>query len=364
VLTILGIATAITTLVGLVGILDTALLTLDRTEEEAFQDYPDRMTVYLNNFYPLTHAEAFVDSPAISMAEPAVRLGGKVMRGDVEFAVMIDALDLDNELWTPTVIAGSRHSTALGVLLSEKAADDLGIEPGDTITLEHPRRTGLFAYDMVRTEVKVSGIHADAWRTTVYMDLDQVGMMGLEGVANIIHVNPAAGISRFDAKNAMFQYPSVASVIAVFDAVQANRSILDEVLAFLSGVEIAVFVLAFLIAFNSTNINMSERAREIATMFAFGLHIRTVTRMAMLENLITGILGTLIGTGLGVLTLFWFFVERMPEIVPEAQFNVTLSPTTALLTVLLGVIVVALTPLLTVRKMVRMDIPSTLRVME
>ena len=31
-------------------------------------------------------------------------------------------------------------------------------------------------------------------------------------------------------------------------------------------------MLAFLIAFNSTNIDMHERSREIATMFAFGLH--------------------------------------------------------------------------------------------
>ena len=39
--------------------------------------------------------------------------------------------------------------------------------------------------------------------------------------------------------------------------------------AFMTLVALAVLVMAFLIAFNSTSINVDERAREIATLFAF-----------------------------------------------------------------------------------------------
>ena len=53
VLTILGIATAITTLIGLAGILDSAQLSLARIRREAYQNHPDRLTVYLNNVYPV-----------------------------------------------------------------------------------------------------------------------------------------------------------------------------------------------------------------------------------------------------------------------------------------------------------------------
>ena len=52
--------------------------------------------------------------------------------------------------------------------------------------------------------------------------------------------------------------------------------------------------LAFLIAFNSTSINVTSAA-AIATPFAFGLPLRTVVRMAMVENLITGAFGTVSG---------------------------------------------------------------------
>ena len=78
---------------------------------------------------------------------------------------------------------------------------------------------------------------------------------------------------------------------------------MDLLSCFMGAIYVAglvVTALAFLlIAFNSTSISVDERAREIATMFAFGLPVRTVTRMSMLENLITGVLGTLLGMGLG-----------------------------------------------------------------
>jgi len=50
--------------------------------------------------------------------------------------------------------------------------------------------------------------------------------------------------------------------------------------------------------------------------------------------------------------------------VPDIGFVITISAETVLLAALLGVVVVALTPLVSIRRMRKMDIPSTLRVME
>ncbi len=148
------------------------------------------------------------------------------------------------------------------------------------------------------------------------------------------------------------------------EAVESAEGVMEEVVLFLSGVQIAALVMAFLIAFNSTNINMNEREREIATMFAFGVPVRTVTRMAMIENFITGVLGTLLGIGLGVLFSTWFMTVKLVQIVPSIRMPITISTTTLALAIFTGVVVTTLTPLLTMRKMLAMDIPSTLRVME
>jgi putative ABC transport system permease protein len=133
---------------------------------------------------------------------------------------------------------------------------------------------------------------------------------------------------------------------------------------FLRVVQVVVLVLAFLIAFNSTSINVDERVREIATMFAFGLPIRTVTRMQIIENMLIGIMGTLVGIVLGWLTLQAFIGTRLEEQLEDINFIAAVEPTTILISAILGVLVVALTPLLSIRKMSKMDIPSTLRVME
>jgi putative ABC transport system permease protein len=367
-LTVLGIATAITTLIGLTGMLDSASRALDQIKQEAYQNHPGRLTVFLNNVYPI-YSGPITDlshSSALATTEPALRVPGSAIHGDTEFRVLIEALDLDNDLWTPTVTAGHRYASTNrpGVLISRSAAVDLGIDVGDTFILELPRRTGLFTYQMIKTEVEVTGLHADPWRMFVYMDYSQAGLMDLDGMANVLYTDSAAEDGEVGARRALFESPHVASIVSVQDSVKSTGSVLDEVIRFLSGVQIAVLALAFLIAFNSTNINISERAREIATMFAFGVPVRTVIRMTMLENCITGILGTLLGFGFGALILIWFVTRRMPVILPEMRLSVTLSITTVTLAFLVGVVVVTLTPLLTVRKMARMDIPSALRVME
>jgi len=48
----------------------------------------------------------------------------------------------------------------------------------------------------------------------------------------------------------------------------------------------------------------------------------------------------------------------------EIQFIITISPFSIFAAVVLGVVVVGITPLICVRKLHRIDIPSTLRVLE
>jgi putative ABC transport system permease protein len=186
----------------------------------------------------------------------------------------------------------------------------------------------------------------------------------LDGLTNIVWINPAPGISRGEVERALFDQAGVASVQPVSSMVDSFESLMNSFLGVMYIVAFAVSLLAFLITFNSTSINVDERAREIATMFAFGLPVGTATRMTMLENLITGMLGTILGIGLGYVVLVWMMTERMATQFRTIQFRIVVSPATIAVAVVIGVMVVALTPLLNIRKMARMDIPSTLRVME
>jgi putative ABC transport system permease protein len=183
-------------------------------------------------------------------------------------------------------------------------------------------------------------------------------------VTNYLVVQPAAGVSADDVKLALMNQPGVASVQAISEFSNAFKDTMDLFTSILWVIRVIVMIMAFLIAFNSTSINVDERVREIATMFAFGLPIRTVTRMQMIENLVIGLLGTVVGVVLGWEVLNALLVARVQEQLADFNFIVRISTSTLVISVMLGVLVVALTPLLSIRRMSRMNIPDTLRVME
>ena len=97
-------------------------------------------------------------------------------------------------------------------------------------------------------------------------------------------INPAAGASRGAVESALFNQAGVASVQPVSGLVNSFESLMSSFLGVLYIVAFTVSLLAFLITYNSTSINVDERAREIATMFAFGLPVGTATRMAMQQR--------------------------------------------------------------------------------
>lgn len=123
-------------------------------------------------------------------------------------------------------------------------------------------------------------------------------------------------------------------------------------------------MLAALIAFNSASINADERAREYATIFAFGVPVRTVLRMAMAESVVVGLVGTALGLVLGRLVLQWLIDVLLPRTTPDITVTIALSAATFGKALAMGVLAVGLAPLLTARRLARMDLPSTLRVVE
>jgi putative ABC transport system permease protein len=84
----------------------------------------------------------------------------------------------------------------------------------------------------------------------------------------------------------------------------------------------------------------------------------------MAESSLVGLLGALGGVGLGWALLRFIVEVRVPDVLPEIGMRATLSAGTLLAAGLVGVVAVALAPLLTVRRLRRMDVPAALRVVE
>jgi putative ABC transport system permease protein len=371
-LTVLGVAMAIVLMTALVGFLDSFIATMDQGEDAYLHEGASRLLVSLDFFYPVTHDRVTAiqnlnredGTPLFTQVETALVLDGKLIHGSQKLDAFLELHDMEHAIWRPTLVKGALKADGPGLIISEKAAEDLGVTVGDHITLEHPRREGLLSFRLVQTEVPVIGIHDNPIRALAYMDQNGASTMGLADVTDLLVVNPAQGVSSDEVKLALLTQPGVASVQAISEFSRAFDQVLRLFVWFLRVVQVIVLIMAFLIAFNSTSINVDERFREIATMFAFGLPLRTVTRMQMLENLIVGILGTVVGVIAGWYVLNAFLASRVKEQLADFKFVVTISPMTLAVSVMLGVLVVALAPLFSIRRMTRMDIPSTLRVME
>ena len=129
-------------------------------------------------------------------------------------------------------------------------------------------------------------------------------------------------------------------------------------------IQIAIMALALLIAYNTASINMDERQREHATMFAYGLPVRSVMGMAIVESAILGVISTILGLIGGYILLQWVVIVLIPNTMPDLGIEALIKPTTLATAVILGVGAVAVAPLLTVRRLRKMNVPSTLRVME
>lgn len=363
--TALGIAAAITTFTGVMGVIDSYMATLDRGETEILGDEPDRLTIEIEpTSEDADTVEAILDSPLLEEAETSLTLGGSLDPEGEDIEVYLGVTDLDSDLWRPTVEDGNiEDGDGAGLVISRKAADDLGVSVGDEVRLQHPVRDGL-DYALVETDVMVAGIHPNPFRFMAFIDEAHTDLFDLDGITNTIQAVPAAGVQAAEVQQELFDEPGVTSVQPARLQVETIRDRVQELLGIFGVVQIAVLVLALLIAFNSASINMDERRREHATMFAFGLPTRAVLAMSVAESVVIGVLGTLVGIVAGRILVGWLTRTLFAETLPDVGVVATIAPSTLVTALGLGVVAVAVAPLLTLRRLRHTDVPSTLRVVE
>ncbi len=374
VLTVLGLAVAIALLFLFLGLLDTFIHTLDQAKQSLLYRSPDRVIITLNSFYPAKH-EQIENLTSITVednyqlfshAEPGVRLGGKLVNDEKEIDTLLEFIPTESAIWIPALIEGSwgEGGEREEIVISRKAAEDLSLQVGDNLMLEHPFREGQYAFRNITTALTVTGIHDNPLRSLSYLNLEQASFTGLDDLTNMLVVTPGQDITPAEIRQHLFIHPVIFAIDEATMFTEAIDRLLDVFINMLRIMQGVVLFIAFLIAFNSTSINIDDRIREVSTMFAFGTRPHMVTRMQIGENVLLGILGTALGGILGWIALKQMMAARMEVMLENIDLLVIISPMSLSLAVLLGVGVVALTPLVSARKLKRIDIPSTLRVIE
>lgn len=93
--------------------------------------------------------------------------------------------------------------------------------------------------------------------------------------------------------------------VAYLEDCAETRDFINRMMTSMNYVVITIIVcagaLAYIVLFNLTNINITERTREIATLRVIGLYRGETRRYVMTENYVLSILGALLGMPAGVL---------------------------------------------------------------
>lgn len=360
-----GVGAAIAALVAVLGMLDSFERAIDRGSAEVTKGDSERVLVQLDTFHP-TDGEVVEQVTAASevrrvdatLIVPAMALDG----GSDAFELSIEILDFESAAWSPSF--DGPDAAPAGIVIAEKAADDLGVTTGETVIVEHPARSPDGALVITRSEFEVSGVHPNPIRNFAFLDAAYAEVFGFTGLTNQLHAYPAPGVSRTEMQAALFTLDGVGTTQAVARISEAFDEAMETFVGFLVITSAFVLVLALLIAFNATRITVEERRRDHATMRAFGLPVRSVMATVMKESVIVGVLATVVGVLAGTWVLGWMLQSLAERTLPDFGITRYLSPSTLVIAGLIGIAAVTIAPLFLVRRVAKMDLPATLRVME
>ncbi len=187
-----------------------------------------------------------------------------------------------------------------GALVSEKLATTLGVSVGDTISLFDEDDIGNAVGEP--HEVRVAGVMENYVSQYVYLTptlYEQA--MGEAPVFGTVYANVVEGD---DARSAfsedLLSMDGVKTVAFNDETIDSYRTMLKSVDSVVVVLVIAAALLAFVVLYNLTNINITERIREIATLKVLGFTPREVDAYIYRETMLLAVIGALVGLVLGV----------------------------------------------------------------
>ena len=142
------------------------------------------------------------------------------------------------------------------------------------------------------------------------------------------------------------------------ETIEAYRDMLSSVNMIVVVLVVAAAALAFIVLYNLTNINITERQREIATLKVLGFTPREVDAYIYRATALLSIIGSLVGLVFGV----WMesFVVVTAE-VDQVMFGRVIHPSSFVIAFLLTMLFTVFVMAAMRRKLARIDMVESLK---
>ncbi|MEO3845721.1 FtsX-like permease family protein [Streptomyces sp. B22F1] len=270
------------------------------------------------------------------------------------------------ELETAEITSGHEPRGPNEVVIDADAADKHGVEIGDEIrTIAAP---GSFTSEVVGIATfKITNPGA----TIVYFDTAtaQEKLLGKPGVFSSVNLTAEAGVSneelRAEVRKAVADSAEPLKVQTKDEVVEENKNDLGSFMdvmkyAMLGFAGIAVLVGIFLIV-NTFSMLVAQRTRELGLLRAIGSSRRQVNRSVLVEALLLGVIGSVLGVGAGI-GIAVGLMKLMGAVGMELNTaDLTINATTPVVGIVLGVVVTVLAAWLPARRAGKVSPMAALR---
>ena len=235
--------------------------------------------------FPLSMAAA-VESTHCDSADGEMELYLMVPQDLTRFAQLMDLHERLGGKPTPL--------TDDGIVLTEKLAKTLGAAAGDTVTLKNA--------DGDAAQFTVSGVCEHyignyAYITPAVYTAAFGKAPGYNAVLSTLRDESQQ--SRDAISEKLLDMDTVVSLTFTQDAVKQVLNMLRSIDAVVVLIIVCAAMLAFVVLYNLSNINIAERVKEIATIKVLGFYDREVYSYVNRESTALSCIGTLLGLALG-----------------------------------------------------------------
>lgn len=240
------------------------------------------------------------------------------------------------------------------VLLSVGVAESLNVHRGDTVRLRNA--------DMEVLELTVSGIYENHVYNYAIISPETV-----QSQWNRIPADQTAMVKVADGQDPHAVGAKITKLSGVIN-ITVNRDMANSVSSMMKAMDYVVLLVVFcaallavIVVYNLTNINITERIREIATIKVLGFRSGETAAYVFKENLALSVMGALVGLPAGKLLLAFVISQIKIDMV---WFSPRASLTSYLLSVVLTLVSTCLVNFIFYFKMEKINMAEALKSVE
>ena len=278
-------------------------MTSDVSSEEADQINAELNQVGATNIHRITRENVLLESPT----QKAGSLTRTTIMTSNSLQDMAGLATLRNRLSSQAIELGEDS-----VVITEKLAKRLGVGVGDTIQVYAQDRIGNASGEP--STLTITGVAENYVGSYLYVGPSAWHSLGIQDDATDgwYATLPENQTTRDAFGEKLINQAGVATVDDVNEAIHTYKESLAVVNRVVAILIVAAALLAFIVLYNLTNINIEERIREIASLKVLGFTRHEVDAYVFREIALLAVFGALFGLVLG--TYLEGFVVQTAEI--------------------------------------------------